>query len=66
MEVVPLPTTNKRLWSTGPQATQATKTQPKAEQTQTLSPPEDNGLSKRSSLEVWDRDGEEWVGRENG
>lgn len=65
MEAVPLPTTNKRLWSIGPQATQATKTQPKAEQTQTLSP-EGNGLSKRSALEVWDRDAEERVGRENG
>ena len=40
VEAVPLPTTDRRLWSIRPQATQATKTQPKAEQTQTLSPPE--------------------------
>lgn len=40
MEAVPHPTTDRRLWSIRPQATQATKTQPKAEQTQTLSPPE--------------------------
>ena len=40
VEAVPLPTPDRRLWSIRPQATQATKTQPKAEQTQTLSPPE--------------------------